>query len=122
MAGLKQISVEFCADMTSPLHQLLHSILPTLEQTEDAYLVALLHAFNAGDLGRFETLWSEAKSKEVILLGNEPFLRQKICLMALIESVFKRNAEDRTIGFEQIASETRLPLDEVEHLVMKALS
>ncbi len=41
--------------------------------------------------------------------------------MALIESVFKRSAYDRTMSFQTIAEETRLPLDEVEHLVMKAL-
>lgn len=42
--------------------------------------------------------------------------------MALIESVFKRGAYDRTMSFQTIAEETRLPLDEVEHLIMKALS
>lgn len=41
--------------------------------------------------------------------------------MALIESVFKRPANDRTMSFQTIAEETRLPVDEVEHLVMKAL-
>lgn len=41
--------------------------------------------------------------------------------MALIESVFKRGAYDRTMSFQTIAEETRLPVDEVEHLVMKAL-
>ncbi len=41
--------------------------------------------------------------------------------MALIESVFKRGAYDRTMSFQTIAEETRLPLDEGEHLVMKAL-
>jgi len=55
------------------------------------------------------------------LLGNYPFLRQKICLMALIESVFARDAYDRTMSFQTISEETRLPLDEVEHLIMKAL-
>ena len=42
--------------------------------------------------------------------------------MALIESVFKRGAYDRTMSFQTIAEETRLPLEEVEHLLMKALS
>jgi hypothetical protein len=56
-----------------------------------------------------------------ILLGNYPFLRQKICLMALIEAVFARGAYDRTMSFQTISEETRLPLDEVEHLIMKAL-
>lgn len=41
--------------------------------------------------------------------------------MALIESVFKRGAYDRTLSFQTIAEETRLPKDEVEHLVMKGL-
>lgn len=41
--------------------------------------------------------------------------------MALIEAVFKRDADNRTMSFQNIAEETRLPLDEVEHLVMKAL-
>ncbi len=54
-------------------------------------------------------------------MGNYPFLRQKICLMALIESVFARGAYDRTMSFQTISEETRLPLDEVEHLIMKAL-
>lgn len=42
--------------------------------------------------------------------------------MSLIEAVFKRKPHDRTIQFAEIARETRLPVDEVEHLVMKALS
>jgi 26S proteasome regulatory subunit N9 len=50
------------------------------------------------------------------------FLRQKICLMALIDFVFKRSAKERTIKFTAIAQHTRLPVDEVEHLLMKALS
>lgn len=59
--------------------------------------------------------------RKPILQENYAFLRQKICLMALIESVFKRAADNRTMSFQTIAEETRLPLDEVEHLVMKAL-
>jgi 26S proteasome regulatory subunit N9 len=54
-------------------------------------------------------------------MRNYPFLRQKICLMALIESVFARGSYDRTMSFQTISEETRLPLDEVEHLIMKAL-
>lgn len=52
-----------------------------------------------------------------------PFLRQKICLMALVESVSKRESAQRAaLPFEVVARETGLPEDEVEHLVMKALS
>ncbi len=56
------------------------------------------------------------------LQDNFAFLRQKICLMALIEAVFKRPTSDRVLPFSVIAAETRIPANEVEHLVMKALS
>lgn len=42
--------------------------------------------------------------------------------MALIEAVFRRPTTDRVIPFSVIASDARVPIDEVEHLVMKALS
>ncbi|CBQ71239.1 related to 26S proteasome regulatory particle chain RPN9 [Sporisorium reilianum SRZ2] len=101
---------------------LLHPILASLGKSKQhSWLSDLLFAFNAGDIGRFEAL-APHLGKEPILAENQPFLRQKICLMSLIESVFKRAADDRTIAFATIAAETKLPVDEVEHLVMKALS
>jgi len=42
--------------------------------------------------------------------------------MALIEAVFKRTANNRSMTFQVISEEVRLPRNEVEHLVMKALS
>ena len=43
--------------------------------------------------------------------------------MTLMESVFKRTKEARgQMTFEEISRETRVSVDEVEHLVMKALS
>jgi 26S proteasome regulatory subunit N9 len=65
--------------------------------------------------------WTDLGRTQPILQENYAFLQQKICLMALIESVFKRNSDNRTMSFQTIAEETRLPVDEVEHLVMKAL-
>jgi 26S proteasome regulatory subunit N9 len=51
------------------------------------------------------------------------FLRQKLCLMTLMEIVFRRPKEERSkITFQSIATETRVAPPEVEHLVMKALS
>lgn len=43
--------------------------------------------------------------------------------MTLVESVFKRSKEERgRLSFADISKETRVAFDEVEHLVMKALS
>jgi len=100
---------------------LMHPILDDLDQSEYDWIKKLLFTFNEGNIGKFEAL-APLFPKEPILHENYPFLRQKICLMALIESVFKRGAYDRTMAFQTIAEETRLPLEEVEHLLMKALS
>ncbi|KAH8101243.1 hypothetical protein BXZ70DRAFT_935119 [Cristinia sonorae] len=100
---------------------LMHPILEALNGTQHEWLKKLLFTFNEGNIGKFEAL-APLFPREPLLQEHYPFLRQKICLMALIESVFKRNAYDRTMTFQTIAEETRLPLDEVEHLVMKALS
>ncbi|KAI0789255.1 hypothetical protein C8Q75DRAFT_793487 [Abortiporus biennis] len=100
---------------------LMHPILEALNGTQHEWIKRLLFTFNEGNIGKFEAL-APMFPREPILQENYAFLRQKICLMALIESVFKRNAYDRTMSFQTIAAETRLPPDEVEHLVMKALS
>ncbi|KZV82017.1 hypothetical protein EXIGLDRAFT_844109 [Exidia glandulosa HHB12029] len=100
---------------------LMHPILDSLENTPHSWLKNLLFVFNEGNIGKFESL-APLFPKEPILQENHPFLRQKICLMALMEAVFKRATNKRTMSFQEIAEETKLPIDEVEHLLMKALS
>ncbi|KIY66145.1 hypothetical protein CYLTODRAFT_444888 [Cylindrobasidium torrendii FP15055 ss-10] len=100
---------------------LMHPILDALDGTPQEWIKRLLFTFNEGSIGKFEAL-APLFPQVPILQENYPFLRQKICLMALIESVFKRSADNRTMPFATIAEETRLPVEEVEHLVMKALS
>ncbi|RHZ68367.1 hypothetical protein Glove_295g30 [Diversispora epigaea] len=100
---------------------LMHPILEVLTNTPHEWLKILLFAFNSGDIGKFEML-AVNFTQQPLLQDSIAFLRQKICLMSLIEAVFKRNADNRTIPFGVIAAETRLPIEEVEYLVMKALS
>ena len=43
--------------------------------------------------------------------------------MTLVESVFKRSKEERlNLPFTAVAKDCRVAVDEVEHLIMKALS
>lgn len=98
-----------------------HPILESLKSTEYSWLVDLLFALNAGDVKAYEAA-SGHISKNPLLESSLPFLRQKICLTALIEAVFRRPTSSRTLTFEQIANETRLGVGEVEILVMKGLS
>ncbi|EGF84237.1 hypothetical protein BATDEDRAFT_15571 [Batrachochytrium dendrobatidis JAM81] len=103
---------------------LMHPILDSLKNTSMEWLRILLFQFNTGDMDGFEkTSRSGEFLKLPILVNTLAFLRQKLCLMTLIEAVFKRSKEMRgKMTFSEISRETRVSLEEVEHLVMKALS
>ncbi|ERL87811.1 26S proteasome non-ATPase regulatory subunit 13 [Dendroctonus ponderosae] len=100
---------------------LAHQVLQSLKNTENSWLVDLLYAFNSGDINKFEQMkikWGVIAD----LAAQELFLRQKISLLCLMEMTFKRPSHDRQLTFEEIARETKLPINEIELLVMKALS
>ncbi|CAG7992551.1 unnamed protein product [Penicillium salamii] len=100
---------------------LLHPILNSLDQTPHNWLRELLFAFNRGDLTAYDVLAGNI-SKNKLLESHRQFLYQKISLSALTEMVFRRPPHDRSLSFQDIASETKVQPDEIEHLVMKALS
>lgn len=100
---------------------LLHPILDSLTQTPHNWLRELLFAFNRGDLTAYDVLAGNI-SKNKLLESHRVFLYQKISLSALTEMVFHRPPHDRSLSFQAIASETKVQPDEIEHLVMKALS
>lgn len=70
---------------------------------------------------RFEAMKPQW-SKIADLAAQELKLRQKISLLCLMEMTFKRPSGKRSITFNEIATETKLPYKEVELLVMKALA
>ncbi|GAM84928.1 hypothetical protein ANO11243_029300 [Dothideomycetidae sp. 11243] len=100
---------------------LLHPILDSLVNTEHAWLRDLLLAFNRGDLGAYDVLAANM-DKNQLLKSHATFLYQKISLSALTEVVFRRPPHDRAMTFSTIAAETKVRPDEIEHLIMKALS
>lgn len=100
---------------------LAHPVLESLKGTPHGWLIELLYAFNSGDLSKFEQL-KRHWQKQADLNRNYKSLRQKISLLCLMELTFKRPSNDRNLTFEMIAKEAQLPLEEVELLVMKALS
>lgn len=57
-----------------------------------------------------------------LLERHKTFLWQKISLSALTEAVFRRAPHDRAMTFETIARETQVQPQEIEILIMKALS
>jgi len=99
---------------------LLHDILDSLVNN-DVWLRDLLFAFNRGDLAAYDVLAGHISSNP-LLAEHRDGLRQKIYLAALTETVFRRPPHDRAMSFQTIAQETKVRPDEIEHLIMKALS
>ncbi|THV45291.1 hypothetical protein BGAL_0506g00050 [Botrytis galanthina] len=99
---------------------LLHPILDTLVN-DDAWLRDLLFAFNRGDLAAYDVLSGHISSNP-LLAQHRDGLKQKIYLAALTEAVFRRPPHDRAMTFRTISEETKVRPDEIEHLIMKALS
>lgn len=100
---------------------LTHPIIESLKGTDNEWLISLLNAFNNGDLNKFEQMkpqWGQIPD----LLANEAKLRKKVALLCLMEMTFVRSADKRSIPFEDIAEHTKLPLNEVEILIMTALA
>ncbi|KAF8459510.1 hypothetical protein BGX38DRAFT_1264427 [Terfezia claveryi] len=100
---------------------LLHPILDSLKGTDHDWLRELLFAFNAGDLNKFNALVVHFP-KQPVLEKQTSFLREKIILSALTEAVFRRPPHDRAMSFQTILQETRVYPEEVEYMLMKALS
>lgn len=100
---------------------LAHKVLESLKGGENEWLIDILFAFNSGDVAKFRALkpkWSSQPD----LAANEVVLFEKVCLMCLMEMTFRREATARQIAFDEIAAATTLPVDQVEMLIMKALS
>ncbi|XP_065056125.1 26S proteasome non-ATPase regulatory subunit 13-like [Rhopilema esculentum] len=100
---------------------LAHEVLRALQGTEQSWLVDLLYAFNSGDIKKFRELEPKWQTQSD-LQSNQQKLVEKITLLALMELAFKRPSTERTIPFTTISEATSMPLNEVELIVMKALS
>lgn len=103
---------------------LIHPILSYLELSPHGWLRQLLYCFNNGDIALFNVIsQSDAFLEQPILVKSLPFLKQKLCLMTLVESIFRGTKEKLgCISFSEISKKTKVQFDEVEHLIMRALS
>ncbi|KAI1294125.1 hypothetical protein F5Y03DRAFT_399745 [Xylaria venustula] len=99
---------------------LLHPILDALTGDLE-WLRNLLLAFNRGDLGAYDMLSGHISSNG-LLQDHEDEIREKIYLAALTESVFRRPPHERAMTFSTISADTKVRPNQIEHLVMRALS
>lgn len=97
---------------------LLHPIVNKMKP-EHAYMRDLLYAFNNGNISKFDELKPKWQT-QADLAAHEIDMRKKICLLCLMEMAF--NSHNGVLTFEEISKATGLNLNDVEFLVMKALS
>ena len=100
---------------------LAHPVLDSLRNSDRRWLVDLLVAFNRGDMAMFQSADATWRSLADLSVA-EPKLRAKLSLLALMEMIFARPASERSLSFSDIATTAHVDLDEVELLVMRALS
>ncbi|XP_009631439.1 26S proteasome non-ATPase regulatory subunit 13 homolog B [Nicotiana tomentosiformis] len=104
---------------------LAHPIVNSLMGTKVEWLYHILEAFNTGNLIRYQELCrvhQAALNAQPALVQNEKKLLEKINILCLMEIIFSRAAEDRTIPLSVIAECTKLGVEDVEYLLMKSLS
>ncbi|KAF3622658.1 26S proteasome non-ATPase regulatory subunit 13 -like protein B [Capsicum annuum] len=104
---------------------LAHPIIKSLIGTKVEWLYYILEAFNTGDLVHYQKLCNvhqAALNAQPALVQNEKKLLEKINILCLMEIIFSRPADDRTIPLSVIAQRTRLSVEDVEYLLMKSLS
>merc|ERR1712154_613021 len=100
-------------------------ILDVLNGTENEYLVKLMTASADGDvdiLEKISTEYAEAISKQPTLVNRADVVKEKITLLALVNMIFERPSSERTLTFDDIATRTKMPIEKVELIIMRALS
>jgi 26S proteasome regulatory subunit N9 len=99
--------------------------LRCLEGTESHYLVELLSAGARGDVVGFQRVAdanADAIRMQPSLVSRADAVKEKITLLALVNMIFERPSLERTLSFEDIADRVVLPVDQVEWVIMRALS
>jgi 26S proteasome regulatory subunit N9 len=64
----------------------------------------------------------DAMAAQPALVMRADFIKEKMALMALLNLVFERPSHERNIPFADIMARVKIPLDQVEWLIMRAMS
>jgi 26S proteasome regulatory subunit N9 len=100
-----------------------NSILNSLKGTQFEFLLKLVSSFNSGDLSILApSSNNSALNNHPALLAHVPFLQEKLCLMSLAQLLFTQLKTDRRVPFSTISHATKVPLDQVEFLLIRAIS
>ncbi|WIA38408.1 hypothetical protein OEZ86_001734 [Tetradesmus obliquus] len=104
---------------------LMHPIVKVLDSSPYKWLHELLECFNHGDLHQYDALCAKhaaVLNAQPALVENERRLREKVTISCLINQISDLPPEQRRIPLATIAARTKLSVDGVEFLLMKALA
>ena len=100
-------------------------ILSVLAGTPNEWLRDLVMALHRGDIDGFNLVVDthrDAYFAQPALAAKHEEVKKKVVLLSLLNIAFERHAHERTIAFVDIAKRTRIPLDQVEWVCMRAMS
>jgi 26S proteasome regulatory subunit N9 len=91
------------------------------------WLYELLQCVSDGNIALFERLTNETYPQEILtqpaLVHHATAVREKLTLLALVHYfMMQDNAAARTFGFEEVARHCQLEVNQVEWILMRALS
>lgn len=93
--------------------------------TEGQWLLELMHVFGEGDVEGFRTVTTKYDAEirsQPALVSRADLLQEKITLISLVNMIFQRPSAERTLEFSEIASKIHVSEDQVEWVIMRALS
>nr|CCA16189.1 26S proteasome nonATPase regulatory subunit 13 putat [Albugo laibachii Nc14] len=100
-------------------------ILKALDGTPKQWLSDLLRVFNRGDIDKYNEIISQHSEEyfaQPAFVSKSDYIKEKLALLALMRLIFERASNDRNVSFTEIATVTRLGLEQVEWLIMRSLS
>lgn len=100
-------------------------MLKSLIGTDYEWLYEVLQALNSSNIDTFEdslVRYHAHISQNEEIMKNEKQLQQKVRILALLDLIFHCEKGERNLDFNLIAETTKISIDEVEFIVMKAMN
>ena len=100
-------------------------VLAILDGTDEQWLVEMLKSCSKGDVLEFQKLTqqhADGIAKQPALVHRATAVQEKLTLLALVNYIFEKHSSERTLTFQEIAERLHTPIDQVEWVVMRALS
>ena len=100
-------------------------MLQCLQGTSNQWLMDLMVHFSTGDVNGFNATMSASSASiqsQPALFPRLELVSEKIKLLALVNMVFERPANDRNVTFSEISARAQVEPSQVEWLVMRSLS